>query len=134
LQPFATQGFTKGWLTGLEPATSRSTICGLPVTTDNLQGLTSTPSAACTAACTSEGENADAGALEAASLGTSPQAADGPDAHQGDEGKGIDQGRAARGSSAADQNQGDPLAVLAAAVAKLSPADRERLAAMLTGH
>jgi hypothetical protein len=31
-------------------------------------------------------------------------------------------------------DQGDPLALLAAVVAKLSPADRERLAALLMGH
>jgi hypothetical protein len=53
-------------------------------------------------------------------------------ADTGKQGEGIDQGRADRGSSTA--GQGDPLAVLAAAVANLSPADRERLAAMLTGH
>jgi hypothetical protein len=94
----------------------------------------STPSAACTAACTSEAENANAGPLEAASLGTSPHAADGADAHQGDEGEEIGQGGAARGLSAVDQSPADPLAVLAAAVAKLSPADRERLAALLTGR
>ena len=100
---------------------------------DSSKEVMSTPSAACTAACTSEAENANAGPLEAASLGTSPHAADGADAHQGDEGEESEQGGADRGSSAADQNQGDPLAVLAAAVAKLSPADRERLAALLTG-
>jgi hypothetical protein len=67
-------------------------------------------------ACTSEGENANAGTA---------------DADQG-EGEGINQGGVDRGSSAADR--GDPLAVLAAAVANLAPADRERLAAMLTGN
>jgi hypothetical protein len=68
--------------------------------------------------CTSEPENANADALEAASLGTPSQAADAH--HQGNESEGI--------------NQGDPLAVLAAAVTNLSPADRERLVAMLTGR
>jgi hypothetical protein len=83
---------------------------------ENRQAHTPTPSAACTAACTSKAENANAG----------PTNAD-----QGD-GEGIDQSGADRGSSTADQ--GNPLAVLAAAVANLSPADRDRLAAMLTGH
>jgi hypothetical protein len=53
-------------------------------------------------------------------------------ANTGKQGEEIDQGEAGRGSSTADK--GGPLAVLAAAVANLSPADRERLAAMLTGH
>jgi hypothetical protein len=55
--------------------------------------------------------------------------------HQ-DEGEGIDQDGAARGSSTAGApaDQGDPLAKLAAALLTLSPADRARLAAMLTGH
>jgi hypothetical protein len=47
---------------------------------------------------------------------------------QGD-GEGIDQGGAGRRSSTVDQP--DPLAKLAAALVALSPADRERLAAML---
>ena len=76
------------------------------------KALTPTPSAACTAACTSEAENANA-----------------DDADQGDEGEGIDQGGTARGSSTADQ--ADPLAKLAAALLTLSPADRERLAILL---
>jgi len=86
----------------------------LTVASENCKGLTPTLPAACTSACTSGGENANAGTLDAG--------------HQG-EGEGPDQGGTARGSSAADQ--GDPLAVLAAAVANLSPADRARLAAML---
>ena len=73
--------------------------------------LTPTPFPVCTRVCTSEPENANADALEAASLGTSPQAAD---ADQGNEGEGID--------------QGDPLAAIVAAIANLSPADRARLA------
>ena len=46
--------------------------------------------------------------------------------------EGIGQGEANWGSLTTDQ--GDPLAALAAAVANLSPADRERLAAMLAGN
>ncbi|MGA7702563.1 MAG: hypothetical protein WCB27_23440 [Thermoguttaceae bacterium] len=49
-----------------------------------------------------------------------PENANDLEAGHRDEGEGID--------------QGDPLAVLAAAVANLSPADRERLAVMLTGN
>jgi len=64
------------------------------------QDVTPTLPAACTAACTSEPENAYAG-------------------HQ-EEGEGID--------------QGDSLAAVAAALVNLSPADRERLAAMLAGN
>jgi hypothetical protein len=64
-------------------------------------GLTETPSGACTAACTSEPENANAGT---------------PETHQDDKGEGT---------------AGDPLVALAAAIAGLSPGDRERLAAML---
>jgi hypothetical protein len=103
--------------TGLEPATSSLGSYNAPAASGSSKELTATPSDACTTACTSEAENANAGTL---------------DADQGDEGEGIDQGGTAGGSSTADQ--GDPLAVLAAAVANLSPADRERLAAMLTGH
>ena len=83
--------------------------------------LTATLSAACTAACTSEGENANAGTPEAASLDSPPQAADTLEIDQGSEGEG-----------AADK-PADPLAGLAAAIAGLTPADRERLAAMLGG-
>jgi hypothetical protein len=68
--------------------------------------LTPTPSDACTSACTSEGEKAH----------DSPQ-----DAGQGQ--------LAEDGSDA----QPDPLAAIAAAIGALSPADRARLAAMLTG-
>jgi len=67
--------------------------------------IKATPPAACTAACTSEARNANAGALDTA---------------QGCKGEGTD--------------QADPLAALAAAIAALSPAERERLAAMLAGH
>jgi len=65
--------------------------------------LTPTPSAACTAACTSKAENANAGTPDSADLGS--------------EGEGAD--------------TGDPLAKLAAALLTLSLADRARLAAML---
>jgi hypothetical protein len=84
------------------------------------QDVTPTPSAVCTRVCTSEAENANAGPLHAG---------------QGDEGEGIDQGWAARGSSAAGAltDQADPLAKLAAALLALTSADRERLAAMLAG-
>jgi hypothetical protein len=70
------------------------------------QDLTSTPFDACISACTSKAENANADALEAG--------------HQSE----------GEGTAAADQ--GDTLAKLAAALLTLSPADRERLAAMLT--
>jgi hypothetical protein len=72
------------------------------------QALASTPSAACTAACTSEAETDNAGTTDAG--------------HQGrGEGADQDQGGAPSGS----------LAKLAAALLTLSPADRERLAALL---
>jgi hypothetical protein len=76
------------------------------------QGVAATPPAACTCACTSEPENAHAGRV--------PSGCD-ADHSAGDQqqGEGID--------------QADPLAKLAAALLALSPADRERLAAMLKG-
>jgi hypothetical protein len=102
--------------TGNDPATSwMQTRESTDVSADS-KALTPTSFPVCTSVCTSEGENANAGTA---------------DADKG-EGEGIDQGGADRGSS--DVDQGDPLAALAAAVANLSPADRERLAAMLTGH
>jgi hypothetical protein len=73
------------------------------------QDVTSTPSAACTAACTSEAEKTNAGTLDA-----HPAAGD---QNQGER---------------TEQDQGDPLAKLAAALLALSPAERARLAAMLT--
>ena len=96
--------------TGLEPATSSlgSNSNSVPSPID--KELTSTPSPVCTRVCTSEAENANAGTLEAASLGTLPQAADTIDTDQGNEDEGID--------------QGDPLTKLAAAIASLSPTDR----------
>jgi hypothetical protein len=80
------------------------------------------PSPVCTRVCTSEGENANAGAAETASLGAPPQAAGNLHTHQGSEGEGT-----------ADK-PADPLAALAATLLTLSPADRARLAAMLTGR
>ena len=64
--------------------------------------VTATPPDACTAACTSKAENANADTLTA---GQQP------------EGNGTD--------------QGDPLATIAATIADLSPADQAKLAAML---
>ena len=78
---------------------------GTPSEDATPQALTATPSAAWTAAWTSKPENANAVA---------------PDAHQGNEGEGTDQGLAV-----------DHLESLAAALLTLSPGDRERLAAML---
>jgi hypothetical protein len=82
-------------------------MCEHPDASENSKALTSTPSAVCTRVCTSEAKNANADAT-----GTGER----------------DQGE---GTAAVDQ--GDPLAKLAAAVLSLSPADRERLATMLTG-
>ena len=49
----------------------------------------------------------------------------------GTAGANADQGGRGEGT---DQEQGDPLAKLAAALLTLSPADRAKLAAMLAGH
>jgi hypothetical protein len=68
-----------------------------------------TPPAACTSACTSEAENANAGNAET-------------DADQGS----VSEGTAGKPA--------DPLAALAAAIANLTPADRARLVAMLAGY
>ena len=103
-------------VTGLEPVTSSLSSKGSPSADGAGKGLAATPFAVCTRVCTSEGENVNAGRSDG-----------GPG-----EGEGIDQGGAARGSSAADQ--GDPLAKLVAALLTLSPADRARLAGMLAGH
>jgi hypothetical protein len=91
--------------------------------------VTSTPSAACTSACTSDAENANA---DPSTPGDDQ--ADAAGRNQGDQDKAAvgdraDQGGAAGGSSTADQ--GDPLAKLADALLTLTPADRARLAAML---
>jgi hypothetical protein len=74
--------------TGLEPVTPSVSSKGPLNATTNQQGLTASPSDACTTACTSEPENANAGTVEA----------------------------------------------LAAALLSLSPADRQRLAALLLGQ
>ena len=105
---------------GRPPRCKRGGSASEPPTT---QQVTETPSAACTNACTSEGENGNAGRPEgdqgkrpeAASIGTPP-----PDAGRGTEGEGID--------------QGDRLAGLAAVLLTLSPVDRARLVAMLAGQ
>jgi hypothetical protein len=98
------------------------------------KGLTATPSPVCTRVCTSEPENSNAHAPEAGDQGQGEETAAGTlaaDQEAGDRqlGEGTDQGRAGRGSSAADQE--DPLAKLAAAIAGLTAADRARLARML---
>ncbi|MHC4402420.1 MAG: hypothetical protein ACYTG0_22370 [Planctomycetota bacterium] len=93
---------------GLEPPTPGLQSGGPPNVSDDTKALTETATDACTAACTSEPENARAGTPDA-------------DRSAGDrqQGEGSD--------------QADPLAKLAAALLTLSPADRERLAAMLKG-
>ena len=104
------------------------------------KGLTPTPSPVCTRVCTSEPENPNAGTPEAGhqdqgegvAAGTLDADPQGRPAGDQEQGEGTDQGGTARRSSAADQ--GDPLAKLAAALLDLTPADRARLAAMLTGH
>ena len=85
---------------GCHPRCKRGALESEPVDT---QELTATPSAACTAACTSEGENVHNGT---------------PD----NETEGIDQGETGRGSSTADR--GNPAAKLSAALLTLSPEDR----------
>ena len=106
---------------GFEPSTFGLGSEMHPVASDDSKALTPTPFPVCTRVCTSEAENANADALEAASLGTPPQAADADRAP--DEGEGT-----------AAIDQGDPLARLAAELGKLSPEDRQRLAAMLAGQ
>ena len=75
------------------------------------QDLTEAPSAACTAACTSEAQNANA---------------DPNQKHHDEEGKAASEPVAESGAPAAE-----PLALLAKAIAKLSAEDRARLIAML---
>ncbi len=104
--------------------------------------VTSTPPAACTAACTSEGEIANACAPDADQVerdgvlaGDRAEPAEATAADQGDRDQGLTDDRSDRG----DQNPGaaggqaDPLVVLAAAIAGLSPGDRARLAGLLAG-
>lgn len=92
----------------LEPSTSALRTCEHPDASEASKGLATTPPAACTNACTSKGENANAGTADADPAG-----------HQG---------------QSEETFQGDPLAKLAAALATLSPADRQRLAVMLAGR
>jgi hypothetical protein len=104
-------------VTGIEPATCTLRTQGHPDASDASKGLASTLSVACTAACTSEAQNANAGTL---------------DAYQGRQSEGADQGEGTNAGPLA--GPADPVASLAAVLLNLSPADRERLAAMLTGH
>ena len=91
--------------TGFEPATSSLGSNNTTDVTYTDKGLTSTPSPACTAACTSEAENVNA---------------DAPNASQGNAGEGI--------------VPTGLLSDLAAIAAKLSPADRARLTQLLQGE
>jgi len=93
-----------------------------PDASEGNKELASTPPAACTAACTSEGKNVNADAPQGGSPAALPQAAEPLNAKPGSEGEGT--------ASEAP----DPLAALAAAIANLSAADRERLVAMLGGQ
>ena len=107
----------------VELPTSALRMCEHPDASVDSKALTPTPSPVCTRVCTSEPENANADALEAASLGTLSQAADV-----------LDTGHLGESEGAAAIDQGDPLARLAAELAKLSPEDRQRLAALLAGQ
>ena len=49
---------SQGWLTGLEPAASRTTICGTVVLSPSLSGLTATDDSRCTTCCTSKTKKA----------------------------------------------------------------------------
>ena len=85
--------------------------------------LAPTPFPVCTRVCTSEPENDNADTIGGIPTDTGiarTETAGTRNADQGNEGEGID--------------QADPLAKLAAALLTLSPADRARLAAMLTGQ
>jgi hypothetical protein len=107
---------------GFEPSTFGLGSRNHPDASADSKALAPTPFPVCTRVCTSEPENANADALEAASLGSPPQAADALEAGHHDEGEGI----------GAPSGSGDTLAKLAAALLTLSPADRAKLAAMLT--
>jgi hypothetical protein len=86
-----------------------------------LQGFTPTPSPVCTRVCTSKPENDNADTYYATLAGTPSQAAGTVAADGGrNESEGAD--------------EGDRLDKLAAVLLTLSPAERERLAAMLTAH
>jgi hypothetical protein len=121
LTPFGIRAYVERQK-GFEPSTFGLGSGTHPVASEGSKALTPTPFSVCTRVCTSEAENANADALEAASFDT-PQAADVLGTGHPDEGEGT-----------ATIDQGDTLAKLAAAVANLSPADRERLAAMLAGQ
>jgi hypothetical protein len=77
-----------------------------PDASDSSKALTPTPPAACTNACTSEGENANYNLLDS---------------------------RAGEATEDGNKGPSDLLAVIAAALCALSPADRARLAKMLQG-
>jgi integrase len=109
----AVNGSSKERETGFEPATSSLGSCALPVVSGNQQRLTTTGFPACTNACTSDRKTATP-ALSTTDQNTAR------DDHQANKGEGV---------AAAD-----PLAVLAAALAVLSPGDRGRLVGLLTGE
>ncbi|MGA2253125.1 MAG: hypothetical protein ABSG53_00560 [Thermoguttaceae bacterium] len=83
-----------------------------------MQGFTPTPSPVCTRVCTSKPKNDNADTHYATLAGTPSQDA------------AADRGR----NEGEGNDQGDRLVKLAAALLTLSLAERERLAAMLTGH
>ena len=110
---------------GLEPLTCTLRMQRHPDVSVASKGLTPTPSVACTNACTSKPENANAYPPEAGHKDQGEGTAAGtldvdPETPAGD------QGGTGRGSSAADQDQdqGDPLTKLAAASVDLTPADQ----------
>ena len=94
---------------GLEPTTPSLQSNSISAISLTNKELTSTPLPVCTRVCTSEGENANADALYA---------------DQGNKGEGIGE----------SSGSGDPLAAIAAAIAALSPADRQRLSSILIGY
>ncbi len=122
-------GLRKVEPTGIEPATSWMQTSESPAASEGSKALTPTPSAACTAACTSEPENANASAPEATSPDTPPQAADTLITDQGSQAAVVSHRGQGEGTS-----QGDLLTKLAAALLTLSPADRAELSKLLTEH
>ena len=88
------------------------------------QQVATTPSPVCTSVCTSEAENANANAGRS----------DGGPGDRGEEGADDAHGAKKPDTPPAPPDQGDPLARLAAELGKLSPEDRQRLAALLIGH
>ncbi len=101
---------------GLEPPTPSLQSYGHPDASEAGKGLTPTPPAACSAACTSKPENSNA----------CP-----PEAGNQEQGFGTATGTFDADPETPAGDQGDPLAKLAAALMDLTPADRARLAAML---